>query len=210
MKEFWNQRYAAAEYAYGTEPNVFFKAQLDRLSPGRILLPAEGEGRNAVYAARQGWQVAAYDISEVGKEKALRLAEQQKVNIHYQVGKLEDLDYLDNSFDAIGLIFAHLPPNIRPHTHRRLSQLLRPGGYIILEAFSKEHLTYNQKNPQAGGPKDIALLYDSETLQQDFPNFEFQILSEKTCTLQEGKFHLGESAVMQMLARRRPIESVLK
>lgn len=202
MKEFWNQRYGASEYAYGTEPNVFFKAQLDRLPAGRILLPAEGEGRNAVYAASQGWEVEAYDISEAGKAKALQLAAQQKVNIHYQVGTLKNLDYVNDSFDVIGLIFAHLPAEIRTNTHQRLSQLLRPGGHIILEAFHKEHLKYNQNNPQAGGPKNADLLYDIALLQQDFPGFKFWILEEKIYTLQEGKFHIGESAVVQMLAQK--------
>jgi hypothetical protein len=48
MKEFWNERYANEEYAYGEEPNEFFKQELARLQPGRILLPADGEGRNGV------------------------------------------------------------------------------------------------------------------------------------------------------------------
>ena len=63
MKDFWNERYGAPEYAYGTEPNVFFKQELDGLKPGRLLLPAEGEGRNGVYAAEKGWSVSAYDWS---------------------------------------------------------------------------------------------------------------------------------------------------
>ena len=210
MRAFWNQRYAAAAYAYGTEPNLFFKSQLDQLPAGRILLPAEGEGRNAVYAASRGWQVEAYDISEAGKEKALRLAAKHEVNIHYQVGKLEDLDYAKESFDVIGLIFAHLPPDIRTNTHDKLGQLLRPGGYIILEAFSKPHLRYNQKNPQAGGPKDMAMLYNSELLQRDFPRFEFLTMEEEIHSLQEGEYHIGESAVVRMLARRLPIGAVPK
>jgi len=76
MIDFWNARYAAAEYAYGTEPNAFFKAQLDQLTPGRLLLPAEGEGRNAVYAAKKGWEVVAFDQSDAGQKKALKLAKE--------------------------------------------------------------------------------------------------------------------------------------
>lgn len=54
MKEMWDKRYGNTEYAYGEEPNAFFKKTLDKLDlKGSILLPAEGEGRNAVYAAKK-------------------------------------------------------------------------------------------------------------------------------------------------------------
>lgn len=206
MKEFWNQRYAAEEYAYGTKPNAFFKVQLDALPAGKLLLPAEGEGRNAVYAAKRGWQVAAFDISEAGRQKAQQLARRHGVSIDYQVGSLEELDYTPQQFDAIGLIFAHFPPKIRPALHRQVSKLLRPGGYLILEAFSKQHLVYNTKNPQAGGPKDEALLYDTATLRLDFPGFDFIRLEEVVTVLEEGNYHLGHSAVVRMLAQKKVAE----
>lgn len=72
--ERWNERYSTDEFAYGEEPNAYFKEQLDKLNAGAILFPAEGEGRNAVFAATRGWRVAAFDISTEGKKKALRLA----------------------------------------------------------------------------------------------------------------------------------------
>ena len=81
MKEFWNERYYENGYAYGEEANIFFKEELLKLKPGNILLPAEGEGRNAVFAAKQGWEVEAFDISDVGKEKAIQLARKNGVNI---------------------------------------------------------------------------------------------------------------------------------
>lgn len=77
MSQFWNERYSQAEYVYGETPNVFFAAQLDKLSAGTIILPCEGEGRNAVYAASQGWEVKAFDASEAGQKKALLLAEKK-------------------------------------------------------------------------------------------------------------------------------------
>ena len=90
MKDMWEERYAADEYAYGEEPNAFFKACLDRLpAAGRLLLPGEGEGRNAVYAARQGWKVDAFDFSAAGRERALRLAERYGVHIDYEVADYE-------------------------------------------------------------------------------------------------------------------------
>ena len=70
----WDKRYNSPEYVYGKEPNEFFAAELKKLKPGLILLPAEGEGRNAVFAAEQGWKVHAFDSSQVAEDKALSLA----------------------------------------------------------------------------------------------------------------------------------------
>ena len=75
MKNFWDERYKAKAYVYGKEPNQYFAEKLRELEPGKILLPAEGEGRNAVFAARQGWEVSAFDSSSEGRKKAFLLAE---------------------------------------------------------------------------------------------------------------------------------------
>src|SRR3954471_19317438 len=105
----WNERYRKNEFAYGEAPNNYLKEQLEKLNVGAILFPAEGEGRNAVYAARLGWKVSAFDISIEGKNKALRLAQANNVIIDYQVGDLQTLNYKPAQFDAIALIYAHFP-----------------------------------------------------------------------------------------------------
>ena len=107
MKDFWNQRYGALEYAYGEKPNEFIKEQLIRLPLGKALFPAEGEGRNAVFAATLGWQVSAFDISQAGREKAIALAKSKHVEIEYAVSNLEDVVFEPASFDALVLVFAH-------------------------------------------------------------------------------------------------------
>ncbi len=106
MNDFWNERYATLEYAYGTEPNQFYKEQLAMLATGKILFPAEGEGRNAVYAATQGWQVTAFDPSIEGKRKAEQLASENGVSIDYQIDNYEFVDFSPELFDCIVLIFA--------------------------------------------------------------------------------------------------------
>jgi len=80
-KEQWDSRYSEAEYVYGVEPNHYLRNFLEGRPPGKILFPAEGEGRNAVYAALLGWEVEAFDQSEKGREKALRLASRKNVQI---------------------------------------------------------------------------------------------------------------------------------
>ena len=116
---FWGERYAQEEFIYGTQPNEFFKAQLDKLDAGKLLLPAEGEGRNAVYAASQGWEVVAFDISEKGKDQASGLAKEKQVFVHYEISGVLEFQS-DVKFDAIGLCYAHFPANIRKQAHHHL------------------------------------------------------------------------------------------
>jgi SAM-dependent methyltransferase len=203
QKDFWDQRYGVKEYAYGEAPNVFFQEQLAKLSPGRILLPAEGEGRNAVFAARQGWTVVAFDQSNAGREKALKLAEKYGVTIEYLVGEFQTLTFDQEYFDAIGLVYAHFSAAAKSEYHSTLNNCLRPGGIVIFEAFSKSHLAYNRQNPAAGGPRDIDMLYSVEELRSYFPNYEMLHLQEEVVHLQEGLYHNGESAVVRMVAKKQ-------
>src|SRR4026207_1693687 len=118
----WNERYSKDEFAYGEQPNNYLKEQLEKLNAGTILFPAEGEGRNAVFAATLGWKVSAFDISVEGRNKAIRLAEANHVSIDYQVGELQDLKYQPGQFDAIGLIYAHFPADIKSMYHKSLDK----------------------------------------------------------------------------------------
>lgn len=142
----WNERYSESEFAYGEEPNNYLKEWLVKLGVGKILFPAEGEGRNAVFAAKLGWTVSAFDISIEGQKKAKRLAERNKVTLDYQVGELQTLNYKANEFDAIALIYAHFPASIKSQIHKTLGTYLREGGTIIFEAFSKMHIDYLARN----------------------------------------------------------------
>ncbi|QOG04495.1 bifunctional 2-polyprenyl-6-hydroxyphenol methylase/3-demethylubiquinol 3-O-methyltransferase UbiG [Flavobacterium sp. MDT1-60] len=201
--ERWNDRYSNEEFAYGEEPNNFFKEQIEKLNPGTILFPAEGEGRNAVYAAKLGWKVAAFDISEEGKNKALKLAEANNVTIDYKVGKLETLNYQPEQFDAIALIYAHFPAEIKSDLHKTLETYLRKDGIIIFEAFSKKHLEYLAINDKVGGPKDIESLFSIEELKADFPNYEIIQLEETEIELNEGLFHNGKGSVIRFVGKKK-------
>src|SRR5687768_2447454 len=154
-KQFWNIRYQENETVYGRKPNSFFKQFIDRHKPGTILLPGEGEGRNAVYAAKKGWQVDAFDFSDVARRKAMQLAGDSKVNINYWV---EDITTFKarKTYDAVGLIYVHLPEGVRQAFHEEAYRSLKSGGYLLLEAFAKEQAQFD-----SGGPKDSALLYNA-------------------------------------------------
>lgn len=204
MKEFWNERYRSPEYVYGKEPNEYLKKNLAALQPGKILFPAEGEGRNAVFAAGLGWQVTAFDISEEGKKKALNLAGEKKVQIDYRVLELQKNTFPPEEFDAIGLIYAHFSPKVKEEYFRYLISFLKVGGYIIFEGFSREHLEYQKTDPGVGGPKDLETLFSREELKKAFKDFEFSEFLETEILLDEGRFHKGTGAVIRFMARKLP------
>ncbi|MFT7900692.1 class I SAM-dependent methyltransferase [Tenacibaculum ascidiaceicola] len=201
-KEFWNEKYQNTNFAYGKEPNLFFKEELQKIKTGKILLPADGEGRNGVYASKLGWDVTATDLSIEGKSKALKLASEFNVNLKYVVGDIQDLELPKVSFDVIGLIYAHFSAWKISIIHQKLTTLLKPNGYVIFEAFSKNHLNYQKNNPKIGGPKDIDMLFSIEQIQQDFTGFEIQILEEKEVFLNEGNSHNGKGSVIRFIGKK--------
>ncbi|TDE17103.1 class I SAM-dependent methyltransferase [Dyadobacter psychrotolerans] len=199
----WNERYAGESFAYGEIPNEYLKEQLEQLPVGSILFAAEGEGRNAVFAAKLGWEVSAFDISVEGKNKAMQLAGKNQVRLDYQIGELQTLNFTDDQFDTIALIYAHFPAGIKSSYHKQLSRFLKKGGFVIFEAFSKKHLNYIAKNDKVGGPKDVEMLYSIEEIQSDFEEYDVIVLQEKEIMLNEGQFHKGVGSVIRFVGRKK-------
>jgi SAM-dependent methyltransferase len=202
MRQKWDERYKAQEFAYGKEPNVFFSEWLRKFEPGSILMPADGEGRNGIFAAGLGWKVTSFDLSVEGQSKALRLAKENRVTLEYIVGDLEQLAFQRETFDAIGLVYAHFAGEKKSVFHKKLSAYLRPGGIIILEAFGKRHVHFNRLDPKVGGPTDIDMLHSKEEIMADFENYEVLVLEEKEILLNEGKYHIGTGAVIRFVGRK--------
>ncbi|MHC5201743.1 class I SAM-dependent methyltransferase [Myroides sp. LJL119] len=203
MEDFWNQRYQEQSWAYGKEPNVYFKQKLQNISPGKILFACEGEARNAVYAAKKGFQVHAFDFSVMAKNKAMLLAKENKVTINYEVLSLEQVSYPEQSFDVLVLIYAHLPRQEQITYHKKLIGFLKPGGLLILEGFSKEHHQNQLNSKKAGGPKDHQMLYELSCLKQDFKDFDFLETAQLQVVLQEGEFHQGLSDIIRIYAKKK-------
>lgn len=197
MRDFWNERYGQDAYAYGEAPNRYFSQVLAGIDPGCILLPAEGEGRNAVFAARHGWKVNAFDLSSEGQRKALALAGKHGVHIEYALGTPETAKYAPHSFDALALIYAHFDGKLRSQYHRLLDGYVKVGGLVIMEGFAKRHLAYSASNPKAGGPKNESMLLSKEEIAQDFSNYKIIELEEVDTDLNEGLYHQGMSAVVR-------------
>ncbi len=197
MKQFWNERYAEHEFAYGKEPNQFLKEHIHLLPKGKVLFVAEGEGRNAVFAAKNGLQVYAFDYSDSGRNKAKDLASENNVVIDYEVSDVLQLSYEKNSFDAIVFIFAHFPSDIRKKAHEELLSLVKPNGKIVFEAFSKEQLKYT-----SGGPKESAMLFSEDEVRKEFVNVTFDFLKTQLVMLNEGPYHQGEGKVIRFIGTK--------
>src|SRR3569623_1126674 len=71
----WDERYRTSDLGWAAGPNQFVAAELVDQPPGRALDLAAGEGRNAIWLARQGWRVTAVDFSQAGLDKGAILGE---------------------------------------------------------------------------------------------------------------------------------------
>jgi SAM-dependent methyltransferase len=196
---FWDERYAVEGFAYGAAPNRWLAAQAGLIAPGgRVLSLGEGEGRNAVWLAERGLAVDAVDASAVGLEKARALAGARGVAIRTVVADLARFRPEQAAYDALVLIFVHLPPGIRAAVHAAAAAGLRPGAAVIVEAF-----TPRQLGRSSGGPPQGGLLYEPETVRADFPGVEWLTLAEAEVELDEGPFHQGRAAVVRGAGRLR-------
>lgn len=200
MKDFWDHRYQYEEYAYGTQANDYLKNVLPKYSPGKILFPADGEGRNSVYASTLGWQVLAFDISTEGRRKALQLAQSEKTSIDYYISDLTQDMFPEHTYDAIALIYTHFPNEQRKKLHQWVRTSLKTGGLVVLEAFSVNNLDYQKINPYIGGPSDPDMLYTLPEIEAAFTDFDILHASESEVELHEGKYHNGLGSVVRLEA----------
>lgn len=193
MKDFWNDRYANRAYAYCTEPNAFFKSQIDQRPAGRILLPAEGEGRNAVYAAKLGWEVVAFDQSEAGEKKAMQLAEATQTSISYRIEDAMDFKEA-NAFDLIFYGFFHVPSTVLQPVYDHLNTFVKPNGLILLEGFSTKNMGRG-----SGGPQNEAMLFTTSRVKSLLHDFKTLEVWEEEIILNEGPFHQGNACVIRAI-----------
>lgn len=197
MKQFWNERYAEKEFAYGKEPNQFLKENLHKLPEGKILFVAEGEGRNAVFAAQNGYEVVAFDYSESAKNKALTLARERNIRLDYLVSDVMEVPLEPESFDAIVFIFAHFPAVFRKQAYQKLVSFLKPDGKVLFEAFEKNQLQFT-----SGGPKELAMLFSEDEVREEFPSINFDFLKTAIIDLAEGPYHQGKGAVIRFIGTK--------
>jgi len=198
----WNQRYDEKGYAYGTAPNDFLKSECFRIPKGgRVLCLAEGEGRNAVFLAKQGYAVTAVDQSSVGLEKAKTLAIDNGVEISTIIADLVDYDLGKEIWDGIVSISAHVPPELRRKLHNQVVNSLKRGGVFILEAYTKRHLEMDGSGGPPPSQKELFMSLDE--LKHELNGLDFLVGAEIERNISEGKYHQGESAVVQVVACKK-------
>lgn len=194
----WNERYDTQEYVYGKSPNTFLHGSIKHLTPGgKILCVAEGEGRNAVYLATLGYQVTAVDSSSVGLAKAQKLARENNVSLTTVVADLGDFPVETEAWDGVVSIFAHLPEALRAELHNRIAKGLKPGGMLILEAYTPQQIELG-----TGGPPNAAMTMSLEKLESELPGLEFIHAVELEREVLEGSLHTGLGAVVQLIAKK--------
>lgn len=199
MENFWDTRYQVSEYIYGTAPNEYLAEKLPEAGEdSKILLPFEGEGRNALFTAKNGWDTYAFDGSVKGKEKALKLCKEYGVEINYEISMLEEFDFRKEFFDIAALIFAHADPNGKKLLIEGTLSSIKPGGYIIMEVFSK-----NQLGRTSGGPQHPDLLYTVSELHGYLSEFKVIELEMREKMMREGSHHEGISSVINVFARKK-------
>ena len=196
---FWDERYAGDDLAYGEAPNDFLLSMADRFpSFGQALDIGAGEGRNALFVATRGFDVLAVDQSEVGMQKAQRLAQQRGLKLRTRAVDLQEFDAKPGSFDVITSIFVHLPATLRAAIHKRLAAWLKPGGIFLLEAYAPDQI-----ERETGGPKDPSLLASLEVILGELGGLQIEHQAALVRNVSEGRLHTGQASVVQVLARNR-------
>ena len=197
MIDAWGERYGGSDYFYGTEPNDFLRENCHRFRPGgQILCLGEGEGRNAVFLAGQGFVVTAVDGSRVGLDKLAHLAKARQVEVKAKVCDLNDYDLGYTAWDGIVSIWCHLPSTLRKKVHFGSVRALKSGGLFLLEAYTPRQLEFG-----TGGPKDVDLLLTLESVLADFAQLKTECAMETERDVQEGRGHCGRSAVVRYIGR---------
>lgn len=195
--EHWNARYSESGFAYGTRPNHFLHSSFAAIPKGDVLLLADGEGRNGVFLARQGYRATSVDYSSVGLEKAARLAETYQVELTTTLCDLADFNIEPHQWSGIVSIFCHVPKPLRETLHRGVVAGLKSGGVFLLEAYSPRQLSYG-----TGGPKQAELLMALDDVMQELDGLSFEKAQDIEREVVEGKYHTGKAAVIQIIARK--------
>jgi len=197
-EKMWDERFSQSQPVYGDQPNAFLAAQTPRFQRGmKLLVPADGYGRNGIWLARQGFSVHTVDLSPVGVARARKTAEAVGLAMTIEQADLALWKWPEAEFDGVFAIFLHLPPDVRAKVHGAMLRSVKPGGLVILEAFSTSQLKYS-----SGGPKRVELLYTAEMLRRDFAGTEAILLEEKEAQISEGTMHSGAAAVVDGVFRR--------
>ena len=189
----WDRRYGVSELLWTGEPNRFLVSETADLRPGRALDLACGEGRNAVWLARQGWQVTGVDFSAVALEKARRLAEANGVKAEWVVADLLEYRSEGRAFDLVLLFYLQVPESQRHEIVRAAADAVAPGGTFLLVAHDRSNLEHGH-----GGPQEPAVLYTADDVVLDLDDLRIERAERVERSVQTAD---GERVALDALVR---------
>ncbi|MGA7949579.1 MAG: class I SAM-dependent methyltransferase [Thiobacillaceae bacterium] len=196
---FWDQRYEQPGYLFGEAPNVFLQDQAGLLKPDwQALSLADGEGRNGIWLAEQGLKVHALDFSPVALEKARSWARQRGVHLRFDHADLLSWIWPEASYDLVVAIFIQFAgPVGRKLIFDGIRRTLKPGGLLILQGYTPRQLDY-----KTGGPPTGENMYTQALLKEAFGDWNTLHLREHDDYIAEGTGHHGQSALIDLVARK--------
>ena len=195
----WDERYDRPDYLFGTKPALGLLRQEPHLiSQGKSLLIADGEGRNSVYLAKQGFDITAMDSSKIGMDKAKKLAKDTGVDIQFQLADIYDYDWSDKAYDNVMAIFIQFaPPQSWTAIFNGMKQAVREGGIIFIHGYTRQQIVYG-----TGGPSNVDHLYEPEMLAEAFADFDIITNEAYEADVDDGPGHNGQSALLDFIARK--------
>jgi SAM-dependent methyltransferase len=152
----WDERYEEKELVWSADPNMFLPPIVETLEVGSALDLACGEGRNAIWLARRGWDVTGIDFSAVGIDKARKVA--GDTNVHWIVADVTSYE-LDTKFDLVMIVYVHLDTKLMANLFSRALGALAPGGTLIAVGHALSNLTDG-----VGGPPFPEILWTEDRI----------------------------------------------
>lgn len=180
----WNERYADREYLWDVGPNQFVERHLAGLTPGTAVDLAAGEGRNAVWLARQGWSVTAVDFSQVGLDKAQRLAADHGVGERVEFVRADALSWAPAAaVDLVVIAYLQLPADEVRTVLEHAATWLASGGRVLVVAHDRTNVEHGH-----GGPPAVAVCYDVDSTVEALAGLEVELgeVAERTVETDDG------------------------
>lgn len=200
-KQFWDDSFSGTEFAYGHMENEFINEKSDLISArSKVACFAEGEGRNAVYLAKEGHDVSVYDQSAVGLEKAKKLAEQNNVFVNTFEIDLTKEKIAEEDYDAAIMVYGHVPRKDQLFLLNNIIDSVKEDGIILIEGYSTEQLKY-----KTGGPGSVDMLYDPNDILNWIKDYKCLHFYYGEAVRHEGKRHHGLGHIVQIVIQKSSI-----
>ncbi|HWG64372.1 MAG TPA: methyltransferase domain-containing protein [Streptosporangiaceae bacterium] len=148
---FWDERYLSQHSLWSGNPNSHLVAEAGDLAPGVTLDVGCGEGADAIWLARRGWQVVAVDVSAVALQRAAanaaRMGDSVAERIDWQHQDVMAWDPGPARYDLVSSQFMHLPEAPRRALFRRLATAVVPGGTLLIVGHHPSDLETTMPRP---------------------------------------------------------------